>query len=135
MSTTYSDLSDAQWAAIEPHLPPKNPLGRHRADDRQVLNGILYILKTGTLWRELPRRYGDDSTVHRRLKSWAERGVWVRIWQAFLSTLNCQRKIDWEAALLDGTFVPSKGGALRLPMGARAKVRHGTRLPMRKVSR
>lgn len=133
MSTSYNDLTDAQWETIKPHLPPKNPLGRPRADDRKTLNGIMYILRTGTHWRELPKRYGDDSTVHRRLKQWHEEGVWTRIWQAFLSNLDQQEGIDWNTALMDGTFVPSKGGALKLPMGARAKVRPGTRSPMPRV--
>jgi len=58
----HRELSDEPWEFIEPLLPP--PHGRPRADDRQVLNGILYVLRTGIPWNDLPERYGDDSTGH-----------------------------------------------------------------------
>jgi transposase len=56
------DLIDEQWALIRPLLPPLQKRGRPRAADRQVLNGILYVLRTGIPWNDLPERYGDDST-------------------------------------------------------------------------
>jgi len=61
------DLTDEQWALIQPVLPPPKKRGRPRADDRQVLHGILYVLRTGIPWNDLPGRYGDDSTCHWRL--------------------------------------------------------------------
>jgi transposase len=104
-------LSDAQWELIKPHLPPQPARGRKRADDRKTLNAILFVLKTGIPWNDLPKELGDDSTAHRRLKLWQEDGTFERLWKAFLSTLDGQGKLDWGEAFLDGTFIPSKGGA------------------------
>jgi len=75
------DLSDEEWAAIVPSLP-KNVRGPRRQDDRRVLNGIFYILRTGAPWRDLPERYGPRTTVYNRYVRWGERGVWKGIFNA-----------------------------------------------------
>ena len=75
------DLSDEEWGAIEPLLP----LAKHgpaRVDDRRVLNGIFYILRTGAPWRDLPERYGPRTTVYNRYNRWAQRGIWKGIFDA-----------------------------------------------------
>ncbi len=106
-------LTDAQWALIAPHLPPPAKTGRKRADDRTTLEGILFILRTGCPWSDLPRQYGSPTTVWRRLRAWEEVGVWEQVWRAMLSTLDAQGKLEWAQAFLDGSFVPAKkGGAL-----------------------
>jgi transposase len=75
------DLSDKEWSLIAPLLPDK-PRGVPRADDRQVLNGIFYILRTGSPWRDLPERYGPYTTAYNRYNRWAKAGVWLRIFEA-----------------------------------------------------
>ncbi|MAO93911.1 MAG: hypothetical protein CMM81_20520 [Rhodospirillales bacterium] len=75
------DLSDEEWAVIAPLLP-KNVRGPRRQDDRRVLNGIFYILRTGAPWRDLPERYGPRTTVYNRYVRWGERGVWKGIFNA-----------------------------------------------------
>lgn len=75
------DLSDEEWAVIQPLLP-KRGRGPSRKDDRQVLNGIFYILRTGAPWRDLPERYGPRTTVYNRYFRWGERGVWRDIFDA-----------------------------------------------------
>lgn len=75
------DLSDAEWRIIEPLLPDK-PRGVARVDDRRVLNGIFYILRTGSPWRDLPERYGPYTTVYNRFNRWAKAGIWVNIFNA-----------------------------------------------------
>jgi transposase len=107
----YGDLSQAQWGLIFPLLPPRNKRGRPRADDRRTLNGILWVLRTGTAWNDMPRRYGADSTCHKRLKEWQEQGVWKRVLDALLSSLDEQGKLDWRLVYVDATFVPAKRGA------------------------
>jgi transposase len=74
------DLTDAQWAILQPLLPPRNRTGRPRADDRRTLNAILYVLRTGCAWRgrplgSMPDKYGDDATAHRRLQPLHKRGI------------------------------------------------------------
>ena len=116
------ELRDEQWALIEPLLPAHKRRGRPRAEDRRTLNGILWILRSGARWKDLPPKYGSRSTCHRRLQEWQEQGVWERIWLAFLGTLDQLGKLDWSQAFLDGSFVPAKKGEKISPMAIRAKV-------------
>lgn len=107
------ELTNEQWAVIEPLLPKRRKgRGRPRADDRQTLNGILWVLKTGCAWMDMPRQYGAYATGWRRLAQWEADGTWERIWQALLGQLDVQGKIEWAQAFLDGSFVPAKKGAL-----------------------
>ena len=75
------DLTDAEWSIIAPLLPGaegrKN--GRPRPDDRKVLNGIFFVLRTGTPWRDLPERYGPYTTVYNRFNRWRRAGLWDRL--------------------------------------------------------
>lgn len=81
-------------------------------DDRVTLNGILYVLKTGCAWEDLPPEYGSDTTCWRRLNEWSLDGTWERIWRTFLSQLDAAGQIEWAQAFLDGSFVPAKKGAM-----------------------
>jgi len=75
------DLTEEEWAVIEPLLPLRIR-GPERVDDRKILNGIFYILRTGAPWRDLPERYGPRTTVYNRYARWARRGVWRDIFEA-----------------------------------------------------
>ncbi len=75
------DLSDAEFAIIEPLLPPIRQ-GGERRDDRQVLNGIFYVLRTGMPWADLPARYGPHTTVYNRFNRWAKQSIWQGIFDA-----------------------------------------------------
>jgi transposase len=74
------DLTDREWAVIAPLLPNK-PRGVPRVDDRRVLDGIFWTLRTGSPWRDLPERYGPYTTVYNRYNRWARAGVWLRIFE------------------------------------------------------
>jgi transposase len=106
------ELSDAQWKLIAPHLPPPKRMGRPRADDRRTLEGILWVLRTGARWQDVPREYGSPTTCWRRLQQWEAAGVWERLWRVILASLEAEQKLDWTQAFLDGSFVPAKKGAL-----------------------
>jgi len=107
------ELTDEQWAIIAPLIPPQKPgPGRKRADNRKALNGILYVLKTGCAWKDVPAAYGFSSICRRRLNEWAQDGTWERIWRTLLSQLDAQGKLQWSQAFLDGSFVPAKKGGL-----------------------
>jgi len=75
------DLSDDEWAVIQ-RLLPKKGRGPARKDDRTVLNGIFYSLRTGAPWRDLPERYGPHTTVYNRYVRWGERGIWQGVFEA-----------------------------------------------------
>lgn len=106
-----TDLSDGQWEVVAPLLPPGKATGRPRADDRRTLNGILYVLRTGCRWQDVPERYGSGVTCWRRLAQWQAAGTWERVWRRLLQSLDEEGKVDWSRAFLDGSFVPAKRGA------------------------
>jgi len=105
-------LTNKQWAKLEPLISKQKFTkgGRPRADDRKTLNGILWVLKTGAQWNEMPSKYGVSMTCWRRLKQWEEDGTWERIWRRLLAELDKEEKLDWTMAFLDGSFVPAKKG-------------------------
>ena len=67
-----SEITNEQWERLEPLLPPRRMRGRPRADDRRTLNGILYVLRTGCCWEDVPREYGSSTTCWRKLRAWEE---------------------------------------------------------------
>ena len=109
----HPHLSNEQWALIAPLLPPPARTGRPRADDRQTLDAILFVLRTGCRWQDLPAEYGSATTAWRRLKRWEAEGVWERIWRTLLSTLDAQGTLHWAQAFLDGSFVPAQKGVYK----------------------
>lgn len=115
------ELGDEQWELIAPLLPKHKRRGRPRAEDRRTLNGILWVLRSGARWKDLPPTYGSRSTCQRRLQEWQDQGVWERIRLQLLSTLDSQAKLDWSQAFLDGSFVPAKKGARISPTAGKAK--------------
>jgi len=79
------DLSDEEWGLIAPLLPGGDGaprVGRPTQEDRRVLDGIFYILRTGAPWRDLPERYGPYTSVYNRFNRWAKAGVWGRVFEA-----------------------------------------------------
>ena len=81
MSQRRYELTDFEWSIIEPLLPNK-PRGVPRADDRKVLNGIYWRLRTGSPWADIPERYGPETTCYNRFVRWGRIGVWDRIFAA-----------------------------------------------------
>ncbi|MEJ5252010.1 MAG: transposase [Armatimonadota bacterium] len=72
-------MTDRQWQLVEALIPRQNRRGRRRQDDRQVLNGILWVLRTGEPWKNLPSEYPSYQTCHRRFLEWKQQGVLNRI--------------------------------------------------------
>lgn len=110
-------VPDELWEVVEPLIPQvkrryRYP-GRKRVPDRQVLTGILFVLKTGIPWEALPQEMGCGSgvTCWRRLREWQERGVWQKLHEVLLSKLNAAGEIDWQRAAVDSSHVRAFGGA------------------------
>src|SRR5262245_31519180 len=114
-------FTDQQWACIQPLLPPPAHTGRPRANDRRTIDGILYVLITGSRWQDLPGQYGAPTTVWRRLKRWSGEGVWERIWRAALAALDQQGLLDWSMAVLDGSFASAKRGGEKVGVTKKGK--------------
>jgi len=92
------DLSDFEWRVIEPLLPNK-PRGVPRVDDRRVLNGIFWVLRSGAPWRDLPERYGPRTTCYNRFVRWRKAGVWDRLMDAITAAH------DGDVQMIDSTSV------------------------------
>lgn len=119
------DLTDQQWEVVKTILP-KDPVrddgrGRPWSDRRTVLNGALWILRTGAPWQDLPERYGPYQTAHRRFQNWVRSGVMEKLLLALAQHLQDAGGLDLRECFVDGTFVPAKkgGAALGKPNGAR----------------
>jgi len=110
------ELTNEQWKRIEPIIvsstPSKDPRGRPARDPRDVLNGILWIMRTGAPWKDLPQRYPPYQTCHRRFQQWVRQGIFRRIAQELVEDLNERGKIDIREAFIDGSFAPAKKGVL-----------------------
>jgi transposase len=77
------DLSDDEWAHLEPLMPQSRKSAR--VDDRAILNAILYVLRTGIPWRDLPDHYGPYTTVYNRFNRWSRRGIWKAVFDRLAS--------------------------------------------------
>ncbi len=98
------ELSDAEWAVLSRLLPSSGTAGRPRSDDRLVLNGIVWKLRTGSAWRDVPERYGSWQTLYTRFRRWALDGTFSRMLRAVQAEKDAAGDIDWLVSV-DSTIV------------------------------
>jgi transposase len=110
-------VSDALWERLQPLLPPPPPRrfrcpGRKPLDDRKILTGILFVLKTGIAWDDLPAELGCGcgKTCRHYLRLWHRAGVWKKLHAVLLAELNGADAIDWERARIDASFAEAPEG-------------------------
>ena len=119
------DLKDEQWTFIEALLPKKkvrkDGRGQPWQDDRQIFNEILWILRTGAPWKDLPERYPPYQTCHRRFQSWIEKKVFKKCLEALSQDLFERGKLDLTECYIDGSFSSAKKGVLELVKLSAAK--------------
>lgn len=117
------ELTDEQWALVEPRIPlRKARTGRPPSDRRKMLSGIFWILGTGAPWRDLPERFGPWQTVYDHFRNWRKSGVFARVLEALQIKLDDAGLIDWELWCVDGASVR----AARAAAGADKKASGGT---------
>ena len=125
---TIWTVDDALWERIAPLLVidkvRKKP-GRPRNSDRQILNGLIWLARTGAQWDALPREFGAKSTVHDRFQEWIQHGVLERVWALLLEEYDGLEGIDWTWQAADGCIVKAPLGKKGLT--ARRKPRDATR--------
>ena len=118
------ELTDETWASIAPHLPPeRGRKARPATDNRRMVNAVLWVLRTGAPWRDLPEHYPPWKSVYTRFSRWSQQGIWTGVLR------QLTRTADTEGFHIDGTIVRAhqdahgarKGGRQR--SGVRAEVR------------
>jgi transposase len=111
------DLTDAQWDTLDFLIPepPRRKDGRGRPwkARRAVLNGILWVLRTGAPWSDLPERYPSYQTCHRRFQQWVHSGIMRGVLEALAEDLRIKGRLDVSEAFIDGSFAPAKKGDRR----------------------
>jgi transposase len=121
-----SELTDAQWEKLLPLLPPQKPrTGRPAKDHRAILDGILWVLRTGSPWRSLPERYGSWKTVSSRFYRWRKAGVWDRILSALQREADADGRLDWSLHFVDSTVVRAHQHAAGAKGGTHRRRRSG----------
>ena len=130
---TIRRIPDDLWMEVQPLLPhEKRPgtNGRPVVPFRKVLDGMLYVLRTGCQWKALPAEYGSGSTCHRRFQEWVRKGVFQKLWVKLLERYDELRGIRWEWQSLDSLTV-------KAPLGGKPRVlirRIGPSLARRGIS-
>ena len=100
------DLTDRQWRRLEPLLPPQRPrTGRPNDEHRRIVNGILWVLRTGAPWRDLPERYGPVGTVSSRFYRWRAAGVGDQVLAALQAAADARGEVDWSPHFVDASIV------------------------------
>ena len=104
------DISDRDWKLLEPHLPGRRSAwGRVAKDNRKFINAVVWILRTGAPWRDLPPDYGDWKNTHRRFCRWRDKGVWEKLFNLFV------QNPDFEWLMIDASYIkvhPHAAGAV-----------------------
>jgi transposase len=118
------DLTDKQWERLQPLLPPQKPrTGCPNKDHRTIINGILWINRTGAPWRDLPERDGPWQTVATRFYRWRKAGIWDMIFAAIQEQADGEGKLDWNTQYVAATVVRAHQHAAGAKGGMR-KLRH-----------
>ena len=116
---TIWEVPDALWGRLGPLLErryPRKPIGRPRADLRRVVNGVIFRLRTGCQWNQLPRIFGDDATVHRWFQRFVADGVLEELWAILIDECEQLGAVDWRWQAADGSMGKARlGGEKRGP--------------------
>ena len=121
------ELTDEQWSLIEPLLGelPKRDDGKGRPwrSNREIMNGILWILRSGARWKDLPDKFPSYQTCHRRFQEWNKDGTLRKVLETLAEDLHSRGGLDLSECFIDGTFIVAKKGASELekPNGAKAR--------------
>ncbi len=102
------DLTDTEWRILNPLLPDRGERGPAIADKRRTMNGILWVLRTGAPWRDLPERYGNWNSAFVRFSRWSKLGVWDAVFETLASLGPPRQRFEKEAALREAVSKKSK---------------------------
>jgi len=116
---TIWEVNDELWEIIQSildELDPPAETGRPRTGQRAALNGIIYQMRSGCQWNQLPAKFGDDSSVHRTMQRWITKGVFERIWAVLIENCDELGGVNWEWQSADGAMGKARfGGMMSAP--------------------
>ncbi len=116
------ELTDEQWERLSPLLPPQKPKrGRPGNELRPIVNAILWIVRTGAPWRDLPERYGPWSTVASRFYRWQKAGVWQQVLSTLQQEADAKGELDWQVHYVDGSVIRAHQHAAGAKRGRKIK--------------
>ena len=109
-------VDDALWAEVERVLAAHDPrakFGPERIDQRQALNGVIYRMRGGVQWNQLPTEFGDDASVHRTFQRWVRRGVIARLWAVLVEACEELKGVDWQWQSFDCALGKARHGGIK----------------------
>src|SRR6476646_2448053 len=109
-------VGEALWAQAEKVLEQFDPparFGPDRSDQRKALDGVIYRMRSGVQWNQLPREFGDDASVHRTFQRWVERGVIGRIWAVLVEPCEGLGGVAWEWQSFDCALGKAQQGGIK----------------------
>ena len=109
----HKEMSDVQWSTIAPQLPKPARTGRPRNDDRNIINGKLFVLTTGCRWADMPDKYGSKSTAHLRFQELQQKGTWKKILSKLIKLAHKQGKLDLRNISIDSSSIAAKKGEMK----------------------
>jgi transposase len=115
------ELTDAEWDSLSRYLPSTVTGGRHRADDRLVLNGIVWKIRSGAPWRDVPARYGSWKSIYTRFRRWALDGTFTRMLVGAQADADADGDIDWLVSV-DSTIVRAHQHAAGAKRGSEKRI-------------
>ena len=121
------ELTDEQWSLIELFFDKAESVqtrGRPRRENREVMNGVLWILRSGARWCDLPGRFPPCQTCHRRFQEWVKDGTLRRVLETLAADLHSRGGLDLSECFIDGTFIVAKKGASEWEKPSGGKVRN-----------
>ena len=110
---TIWEVPDELWERMEPlilEMDPPKETGRPRANPRNIMDAIIFHLRTGCQWNQIPRVYGDDATIHRTFQHWVELDLFERLWALLVEECEGSGLVDWEWQAADGTMGKARFG-------------------------
>ena len=119
-----SQLTDEQWFLIEDLFdwqPPTRAGGRPMVPPRAVLEALLWMLRNGGPWKDLPKSFPSEATCRRRLREWAETALLTEVWARLVELSDEMKRVDWQHLIADGTFCRAKKGGIWSESDAREK--------------
>jgi transposase len=105
------ELTDDEWAIIEPLIPPPAHTGRPRRAPREMWNACFWVLRSGAPWRDLPERFGPWESAYAHFNTWRRQGLFERVLEALQIRLDAEGHIDWDLWCVDGSSVRASKAA------------------------